>query len=330
MKKLLTLTVAITLICGQMLSGSRVVAQGQTLNVVATFSILADLVANVGGDAVEVDALVPANADAHSFEPSPEQVASLTGAAIIFENGVGFESWLEGMVDAANPDAPVADVSEGIELRSAAEHHDEEDGHEADEDHGDEEAGHQENDEDGHDHGDFDPHIWQSVPNAIVIVDNIKTALISADPDNEAVYESNSASYIAELEELDSWIIEQVATLAEDRRKLVTSHDTFGYFADQYGFEVIGTPLGVSTETSEPSARDIAALIELIADAGVSAVFSENVQNDSLIEQIANDAGVTLAPPLFTDALGDEESGASSYIGMMRFNTDTIVEALSG
>jgi len=316
MKKLCALLAALALVAVQPLSGSRVEAQGQPLQVVATFSVLADLVANVGGDAVDVKTLVGINADAHTFEPSPEQVVSLTGAAVIFENGLGFEPWLEGMLDAANPDAPIVDVSDGIALRTAS----------GDDD---EAAGHSPHDEHEHDRSDFDPHIWHSVPNVVTVVETIKTALRTADPDNAAIYEANAAAYTAELEALDAWIIEQVAVLTEDQRKLVTSHDTFGYFADRFGFEVIGTPLGGSTETAEPSARDIAELIETIEDAGVPAIFTENVQNDNLMEQIANDAGVALAPPLYTDALGDDESGAGSYIKMMRFNTETIVQALS-
>jgi zinc/manganese transport system substrate-binding protein len=316
MKKRIAMTLAIAMLVGRMLPGPLASAQDEPLPVVATFSILADLVANVGGDAVEVDTLVGANVDAHTFEPSPEQVVALTNATLIFENGLGFEPWLEGMLDAADPEAQVVDVSQGIELRTAG-------------DHDDEAAGHDPDDEHGHDIGDFDPHVWHSVPNVITMVENIEAALSAADPDNAAIYSANAAAYTTELEALDAWIAEQVAAIPEDQRKLVTSHDTFGYFADQYGFEVIGTPLGVSTETSEPSASEIAELIELIEDAGVPAIFTENIQNDNLMEQIAGDAGVTLAPPLYTDALGDEDSEATTYIEMMQYNTRTIVEALT-
>jgi zinc/manganese transport system substrate-binding protein len=313
MKKACTLIVVLTLMLGSSLWGTRVAAQDEPINVVATFSILDDLVANVGGDAVAIDTLAGTNADAHTFEPSPEQVVALTDAAVIFENGLGFEPWLDGIVDATKSDAPRIVVSDGIELRLA-----------------DAEL-HQDGDEDDHEHteGDFDPHVWQSAANAMIMVENIRDALIDADPDRAAIYEANATAYLATLEELDASIVEQIAAIPEDQRKLVTSHDTFGYFADRYGFEVIGTPFGISTESAEPAASDIAALIEVIEAAAVPAIFTENVQNDSLIEQIANDAGVEVAPPLYTDALGDDDSGASTYVDMMTYNVETIVTALS-
>ena len=163
------------------------------------------------------------------------------------------------------------------------------------------------------------------------MVENIRDALVTADPEDAAVYEANAAAKIADLEVLDAWVREQVATISEDRRKLVTSHDTFGYFADAYGFEVIGTALGsASTEAGDPSARDVAILIEEIANAGVPAIFAENVSNPDLMESIAVEAGVILAPPLFTDALGAPGTEASSYDGMMRGNVTIIVNALNG
>jgi ABC-type Zn uptake system ZnuABC Zn-binding protein ZnuA len=278
---------------------------------VATFSILTDLVEQVGDDLIEVDTLVSQNMDSHNFEPAPEQVVALAEAAVIFENGLGFESWLDDMVEAAGPDGVRVVVSDGAHLRSA------------------DEDGHEDEDDEEHEHGEYDPHIWQDPTNAIVMVENIRDGLSEADPEHAAAYEQNAAAYIAELEELDEWIQEQVATLPEDRRKLVTSHDSFGYYADRYGFEVIGTPLGVSTESSDPSASDIAALIETISDAGVPAIFTENVSNLDVMEQIAGDTGVELAPPLYTDALGDEGSPGENYLSMMRYNTKTIVEALS-
>jgi zinc/manganese transport system substrate-binding protein len=313
MKTRIALMVALALMLSQLLATHPAAAQEEPINVVATFSILADLVANVGGDAVEIDTLAGTNADAHTFEPSPEQIVALTDAAVIFENGLGFEPWLDGIVDAAKPDAPRIVVSDGIELRLA-----------------DAEL-HEEGDKGDHEHaeGDFDPHVWQSAANAMIMVENIRDALIEADPDRAGVYEANATAYLATLEELDASILEQVAAIPEDQRKLVTSHDTFGYFADRYGFEVIGTPFGVSTESAEPAASDIAELIEIIEAAGVPAIFTENVQNDSLIEQIANDAGVEVAAPLYTDALGDDDSGASTYVDMMSTNVETIITALT-
>ncbi len=290
-------------------------ASGDPLPVVATFSILGDLVQAVGGNGVQVTTLIGPGVDAHTFDPAPADLVTLESAAVIFENGLGFEPWLDGFFASTQPKGTRVIVSDGIEPRHVSEEHEED---------------HQE-EEEGHHHGDVDPHVWHDVANAIVMVENIRDALVTADPEDAAVYETNAAAKIADLEVLDAWVREQVATISEERRKLVTSHDTFGYFADAYGFEVIGTALGsASTEAGDPSARDVAILIEEIANAGVPAIFAENVSNPDLMESIAAEAGVTLAPPLFTDALGAPGTEAASYDGMMRSNVTTIVNALNG
>jgi zinc/manganese transport system substrate-binding protein len=312
-------------------------AQDDPIKATATFSILGDLVQNVGGDLVEVQTLVGADSDAHTFEPAPADIATLGEAEIIFESGFNFEPWLDGLIDASGTDAPVIVVSEGITPRGFDDDHHDEDEHHDDADHEDDHAdehGHDEDDhasDDGHahDHGEFDPHVWQSAANAIVMVEAIRDALIELDPDHADTYEANAEAYIAELSELDAWITEQIATIPEDRRKLVTSHDTFGYYADRYGLEVIGTVLPTTTEAADPPAGEIAALIEQIEESGVPAIFTENVQNDRLMTQIAENAGVELAPPLYTDALGAEGSAGATYLDMMRYNTETIVAALS-
>jgi ABC-type Zn uptake system ZnuABC Zn-binding protein ZnuA len=179
--------------------------------------------------------------------------------------------------------------------------------------------------------GAFDPHVWLDAANAIVIVENIRDALTAADPGNARLYAANAEAAIAELEALDAEIRDEVATLPAERRKLVTSHDTFAYFARAYGFTVLGTALGsLSTEVGDPSARDIALLISEIEAAGVPAIFAENVANPDLMAAIAAEAGVTLAPPLYTDALGPPGSPGETYEGMMRSNVATIVASLSG
>lgn len=286
-------------------------ATGDPLPVVATFSILGDLVQAVGGDAVRVTTLIGPGVDAHTFDPAPADLVTLESAAVIFENGLGFEPWLDGFFASTQPKGTRVIVSDGLEPRHVSEEHADEEG----EDH----------------HGDVDPHVWHDVANAIVMVENIRDALVIADPANAAVYEANAEAKIADLEALDAWVREQVATIPEDRRKLVTSHDTFGYFADAYGFEVLGTALGsASTEASDPSARDVAILIEEIANAGVPAIFAENVSNPDLMASVAAEAGVTLAPPLYTDALGAPGTESATYDGMMRGNVTTIINALSG
>lgn len=181
----------------------------------------------------------------------------------------------------------------------------------------------------GHGHGEVDPHIWHDVQHATVMVANVRDGLVAADPANAATYRANAAAYLAELNALDAEVFARVEALPEDRRKLVTTHDTFGYFADRYGFEVLGTALGsVTTEAADPSAGEIAALVEEIRASGVPAIFAENIANPDLMRRIADEAGVELAPTLYTDALGEPGSTGETYLAMVRHNVTTIVTAL--
>jgi ABC-type Zn uptake system ZnuABC Zn-binding protein ZnuA len=287
-------------------------ASGDPLSVVASFSILGDLVEHVGGDAVEVTTLIGPSVDAHTYDPAPADLVALTEADVVFENGLGFEPWLDGFFASAQPAGARVVVSEGIIPREAG-------------------GDHAEHEEESEEHGVYDPHVWHDVANAFVMTENIRDALVAADPANAALYEANAAAYVAELKALDAAIREQVATLPEERHKLVTSHDTFGYFADAYGFAVVGTVLGsLSTEVADPAARDVAALIAEIEAAGVPAIFAENVAKPDLMASIAAEAGVELAPALYTDALGPEGSPGETYTGMMQSNVATIVAALAG
>ncbi|HEX2283044.1 MAG TPA: zinc ABC transporter substrate-binding protein [Thermomicrobiales bacterium] len=288
---------------------------GDPLRVVASFSILGDLVENVGGDAVEVATLIRPGVDAHTYDPAPADLVVLSEADLVFENGLGFEPWLDQFFASTQPPGTRVVVTEGITPLEV----------------GEAEAGEHREEEDSHDHGQLDPHVWHDVANVILMVGNIRDALAAVDPARAESYEANAEAYIAELNALDRSIRQQVGTLPEERRKLVSSHDTFGYFAAAYGFEVIGTALGsLSTEAGDPSARDIAMLISEIEAAGVPAIFAENVANPDLMESIAAEAGVDLAPPLYTDALGPPGSPGDNYIGMVQSNVTTIVDALSG
>jgi ABC-type Zn uptake system ZnuABC Zn-binding protein ZnuA len=287
-------------------------ASGDPLSVVASFSILGDLVGHVGGDAVQVTTLIGPGVDAHTYDPAPADLVVLSEADVIFENGLGFEPWLDGFFASAQPAGARIVVSDGMSPREAGGDHAEHEG-------------------EGEEIGIYDPHVWHDVANAIVMTENIRDGLVAADPANATLYEANAAAYITELEALDADIREQVATLPEERRKLVTSHDTFGYFADAYGFEVIGAVLGsLSTEAADPAARDIATLIAEIEAAGAPAIFAENVANPDLMASVAAEAGVELSPPLYTDALGPAGSPGETYVGLMRSNIATIVDALSG
>lgn len=187
---------------------------------------------------------------------------------------------------------------------------------------------HEEGEEHAHDHGEFDPHIWQNPQNVIVMTENVRDALIEADPANADTYTANAAAYIAELQALDTEIEAAVSAVPVESRKLVTSHDALGYFADRYGFEVIATVLPATTEATDPSAGEMAELIETIQSSGVSAVFIENVSNPDLMEQIADAAGVEVAAGLYTDALGEVGSEGDTYLKMMRYNASVITDAL--
>ena len=293
-------------------------ARGEQLQVVASFSILGDLVQRVGGEAVQVTTLIGPGVDAHTYDPAPADLVVLAEADIIFENGLGFEPWLDGFFASTQPPGARVAVSDGVTPRAFGA--------------GDEGGtGGDEATDAGDEHGQFDPHIWHDVANAIVMTGAIRDALVAADPANASLYEANAAAAIASLEALDASIREQVATLPEARRTLVTSHDTFGYFADAYGFTVLGTALGsLSTEAGDPSARAIATLIDEIKAAGVPAIFAENVANPDLMASIAAEAGVALAPPLYSDALGPAGSAGETYEEVMRSNVGTIVTALAG
>ncbi len=292
-------------------------------NVVATFSILGDWTQRVAGDVLTVSTIVPSGGDTHTFDPAPNQVASIANADLIFEVGLGFETWLDGMVASSGTQASRIVVSDGIEVLHFGDQGDEHD----DEDHASE---HDQEDDDGHDHGSDDPHIWGDVQNAIIAVEHIAVALAEADPTNAATYQANAAAYITELEALNEAIRTDTASIPEDQRKLVTTHDTLGYYANAYGFEIVGTALGsISTEGGDPSAQAIATLVADIQATGVPAIFADNVSNNSLMASIAAEAGVELAPPLYTDALGEPGSDGATYIDMMTSNTDVIVEALT-
>jgi ABC-type Zn uptake system ZnuABC Zn-binding protein ZnuA len=275
--------------------------------VVATFSVIGDLVQNVGGEHVAVTVLAGPGVDTHTFEPTAADGAALANARLVFENGLDFETWLDDLYQASGTQAARVVVSAGIEPIEG--------------EHGDEP-------EEGEVHGEHDPHVWHSAANAIIMVRNIRDALIEADPARAADYRANAETYTAQLQELDDWIMMQVNGLPAERRKLVTTHDTFGYFAQRYGFEVVGTLLPTSTEGASPSAQDLAALVEAVKAAEVPAIFAENVTNNSLLDQVAREAGVQVVATLYTDALGPAGSAGGTYTGMMRSNVTAIVQAL--
>lgn len=296
--------------------GAVSLSSGERLKVVATTNIVGDVVRNVGDDRIDLTVLMGIGVDPHTYVPTPADVVAIHDAHVVFSNGAGLEANLEQMVENAGGAAVHIHVSHGLDFRPPP------GGHEREEEvaHGDAEGEH------GHDDGDIDPHVWFSVPNVIHWVENITHVLSALDPSNAEAYEENAHTYIHELEELDAWIQGQISRIPEANRKLVTNHPVFGYFAGRYGLEQVGSVYPVSP-SSEPSARDIAALQDAIQGYGVPAVFAESTVNSRLAEQIARDTGVKLVP-LYTGSLSAPGGGAETYILLMRYDVQAIVEAL--
>jgi zinc/manganese transport system substrate-binding protein len=306
-------------------------AEGK-LKAVSTFSILTDIVSSVGGDQVEIITLVGPDGDAHVYQPSPADAEAVAGAAVIVANGLGFEGWMDRLVEASGTKATIVIASEGItpiafgeEEHAAGEAHDHDhdhaEGEAHDHGHAKEEAGHE-----GHDHGAFDPHAWQSVTNVALYVGNIERGLAAADPAGAETFKANAAAYLAELDALDAEIRAAVAALPEDRRMVVTSHDAFGYFAAAYGLTFVA-PQGVSTE-AEASAQDVAALITQIKGEAIGAVFVENIADPRLLDQIASETGAKIGGTLYSDALSGPEGPAATYLTMMRHNLSQLTAVL--
>jgi zinc/manganese transport system substrate-binding protein len=282
----------------------------------------------VGGDRVEVTTLVGPDGDAHVFQPAPADAQAVSGAQVIVANGLGFEGWMERLVEASGTQATLITAADGVTpIAFGEEEHAEEEGH--DHDHGHDHAEGEEHDHDhaGHDHGAFDPHAWQSVTNVALYVGNIERGLAAADPAGAETYAANAAAFLAELDTLDAEIRAAVAALPEDRRTVVTSHDAFGYFAADYGLTFIA-PQGVSTE-AEASAQDVAALITQIRDAGIAAVFVENIADRRLLDQIATETGAAIGGTLYSDALSGPDGPAGTYLAMMRHNLSQLTAALT-
>jgi zinc/manganese transport system substrate-binding protein len=273
----------------------------EKLKVVATFSILSDFVKNVGGDRVEVQSLVGPNGDAHVYQPTPSDAKSIAAAQVVFVNGLGFEGWIARLIKASASKAAMVTATKGVKPRKAEDDH-------------------------GHGHGDADPHAWQSVANAKIYVANIRDGLSAADPAGKSAYEANAAAYLAKLEALDAEVKAAVEKIPADRRKIITTHDAFGYFGAAYGVAFIA-PQGVSTE-SEVSARDVAKIITQIRKQKIPAVFLENVTDKRLLERIAQEGGARIGGTLYSDALTDEKGPAPTYLDMMRHNVKQLSTAL--
>jgi len=272
------------------------------LNVVATFSILSDFAKNVGGDRVNITTLAGPNSDTHVYTPTPADAKKIADARLVIVNGLGLEGWLPRLAKSSGGKAATVVATKGISPRRI------EDGH-------------------NHDPADADPHAWQSVANAKIYVTNIRDTLIAADPAGAETYQANAAVYLAKLDVLDREIREAVAKIPPERRSVISTHDAFGYFAAAYGIKFI-SPQGVSTD-SEPSARDIAAIISQIKKQKIPAVFLENSSDPRLIRRIASETGANIGGTLYSDSLTDEKGPAPTYIDMVRHNIKALTSALS-
>ncbi|KAF0812375.1 Manganese-binding lipoprotein MntA [Andreprevotia sp. IGB-42] len=275
------------------------------LPVVASFSILGDLVAEVGGDKVEVVTLVGPDQDAHVFQPAPRDAQAIIKARVVFLNGLGFEGWMPRLIKAAGFKGMQVVASTGIKPRQMAE-----------------EAG----DVHEHDHGNIDPHAWQDPVNVQRYVANIAVALAKADPANAAYYQQHAAAYTQQLVALEGWARQQVATIAAGKRKVITSHDAFGYCAARFGITFLA-PQGMNTD-AEASARDVALLVQQIRREQVKAVFVENITNPKLLQQLAREAKISVGGELYSDALSKAGGPAASYLAMYRYNISTLVAGM--
>jgi zinc/manganese transport system substrate-binding protein len=267
----------------------------EPLNVVASFSIIGDFVRNVGGDRISVTTLVGPNGDVHVYTPAPADARKIADAKLLVVNGLGLEGWLPRLVQSSGSRAVIVTATDGIQplrIDQAA-----------------------------------DPHAWQSVVDARIYVANIRDALVTADPADAAVFRANAAGYLAKLDALDREVRSSVAQIPPERRKVISTHNAFGYFAAAYGIEFIA-PLGVSTE-SEASARDLAGIITQIRTQKIPAVFLENISDVRLIRRISAETGARIGGTLFSDSLSDEKGDAPTYIELVRHNIKALTRALA-
>jgi len=266
----------------------------ERLNVVASFSILGDLVRNVGGERVSVTTLVGPDGDVHVYVPTPADAKKIADARLVFVNGLGLEGWLPRLVQSAGNKATIITATTGIAPLKLG--------------------------------SDADPHAWQSPLNAKIYVTNIRDALVAAAPADAEAFKSNANAYLAKLDALDGEVRQAVAQIPENRRKVISTHRAFGYFAAAYGVEFVA-PQGVSTE-SEASARDIAGIITQIRAAKIPAVFLENISDPRLIRQIAAETGARVGGTLYSDSLTGEKGDSPTYIDMVRHNIKALTSAL--
>lgn len=291
------------------IAGSATEARAEKkVKVITSFSILGDMVKNVGGNRVEVTALVGPNGDAHVYEPTPADARAVSQADLVIVNGLGLEGWMDRLIKTSGYKGPVVVASQGVKPREMTKEEEEE-----------------------HDYGakhkhKIDPHAWQNLTNGRVYVENIAKAFSSVDPEGAPIYKANADVYKAKLGELDKWVKTEFSSIPKQKRRMITSHDAFGYLGAAYGVTIL-SPMGVSTE-SEPSAGGVAKLIKQIRKEKITAVFIENVSDPRLVEQIGKESGVALGGELYSDALSKPDGPAPTYIDMFKNNVPKIVATM--
>jgi zinc/manganese transport system substrate-binding protein/manganese/iron transport system substrate-binding protein len=253
----------------------------------------------VAGDRAVVHSLLTAGSDPHSYAPRPSDLQANVDSSLVLKNGIGLDDWIDKTINNAGGQHPLVVVTKGIPVRAGD----------------DAEPG-------------GDPHVWFSAANAMTMTRNIRDALVQADPTNAAVYDTNADTYLQQLDDLDKYITYQVDTIPPGQRKIVTNHDAFGYFIDRYKLIYVGSIIPSMSTEAQPSAQAVSALIARIKAENVKAIFLESSINPKLAEQIAGDAGVKVVDTLYGDTLGPPGTPGADYIGMMRYNTDTIVSAI--
>jgi zinc/manganese transport system substrate-binding protein len=286
-----------------LLIGSAGARAADKIKVATSFSVLGDMVKQIGGDRVEVTSFVGPNGDAHVYEPTPGDARILAAAPVLVINGLGLEGWMERLEKSSGFKGTVVIATKGIKTRQMEE------------------------EEHGQTRKITDPHAWQSLANGRVYVQNIRDGLIAADPAGKETYAANATKFLADIDDVEKIVKNSIAKLPPARRKIITTHDAFGYFGATYGMEFIA-PEGVSTE-SEASAKDVAKIIRQIKAEKVPAVFLENVTDHRLLDQIAKETGAKIGGTLYSDALSEASGPAATYLDMFRHNIQTLAAALS-
>ncbi len=313
--QIFVLTMGLLLI-GSGLAGCQVgVSPSQTgqagvLRVTAIETFLANMAQNVAGERLKVEALVPVGIDPHEFEPAPQDIVKLAQANVIIANGAGIEPWLQKTIENTGDKALVIQAAAGLKGRTAREGETVESS-----------AG-------GTQPLASDPHFWLDPNDAIQYVENIRDGLSQADPQGQAVYAQNAAAYIDQLISLDAWIKDRVSAIPPEQRLLVTNHESFGYFADRYGFRIVGTIVPSVSSDASPSAQQLARLVDSIKASRVKAIFLETGTNPQLADEVGRETGVKVVTDLFTHSITASGGKAPTYIDMIKYNVNAIVDAL--